>query len=96
MKQNIIKFALFALVGGLFFAAFYSFINPVGLAQSARIDNFGDPPTVGNYTDTVVREGGSTTVTPSSVLADADSVTARTSANFRGVLSVSLTTGVVR
>ena len=96
MKQNLIKFALFALVGGMFFTAFLFVAGSVAQAQKTAAVNIGTVPTLGSYPDGFVTAGGNTIVTSSAPPSGAVRVTAKTSANFKGVLSVNAATGAVR
>ena len=54
------------------------------------------PPTLGGYGDATVPLGGNTTVTPLAAPTNATSVTVSTSTNFKGLLTVDPSTGVVR
>gem|GEM_PF-638120 len=53
------------------------------------------PPTLGNYTGTAVALGANTTVTPDAAPTGATAVSVSTSTNFKGVLTVNPTSGVV-
>ena len=55
------------------------------------------PPTLGNYDATnIVTAGGNTSVTPSEVPTGASSITAFTTTNFKGTLTVNPSNGVVQ
>ena len=65
-------------------------------AYDFAIQGTGVPPTLGTYPPTsVANAGGNATVTPSAAPTNAPSITASTSADFKGLLSVNPATGVV-
>lgn len=76
--------------------AYESLSEVIGLMRSAAAVNSLFDATLGAYPNATVAAGGNTIVTPTAAPTGANSTTARTSANFKGVLSVNPTTGAVR
>ncbi|MCO6509830.1 MAG: VCBS repeat-containing protein [Aridibacter famidurans] len=76
-------------------AILFSLLTAGVYAQKSQVT--GDPaPTLGTYPDSTAFEGANVEVTPSSAPTGALRFTARTSAEFQGVISVDPATGVVR
>lgn len=76
--------------------AYESLSEVIGLTRNAAAVNSLFDATLGAYPNATVAAGGNTIVTPTAAPTGASSITARTSANFKGVLSVNPTIGAVR
>lgn len=91
-----VKFSLFKFVNNLLLTILIlSFASVLSAQRSVSIDQLGGSPTLGMYSDKVLGLSGNITVTPTMGPSSASHVTVKTSANFKGVLSVNSSNGIV-